>query len=170
MTEARPSRFTNCMPATIQEKRIDAIESMMAIIHDLITKYSGPNILCDNGQEFSCNAHLLGSLLKASAIIGIWPRPEVPYLGFKIKTLADQVRGMQVFDNCEKSTKGRGFYDSPRSHGVKDSIEASIRSLKDRIPGLYLVSFLPETKYRSRKVKKKRAKKFNKAGKQEGQY
>ncbi|KAH7378860.1 hypothetical protein BKA64DRAFT_240654 [Cadophora sp. MPI-SDFR-AT-0126] len=37
----------------IQENRIDVIESMIAVIHDLITKYSGPNILCDHGNEFS---------------------------------------------------------------------------------------------------------------------
>jgi hypothetical protein len=64
--DARPTGFTNYVLGTIQEKRIDAIESMIAVIHDLITKYSGPNILCDNGQEFSCDANLLGSLLLES--------------------------------------------------------------------------------------------------------
>jgi hypothetical protein len=141
---------------------------MMAVILDLIAKYSGPNILCGN-KGFSCDAYLLGSLLKASAIIGIWPRPEVPYPGIKIKTLADQMREMQVFDDCEIPHRVRGFYDSPRGHGIKDSIEASIRSLEECIPGLHLVSFLPDARSWSKKDKKKRAKMLKKAGKQEGQ-
>ena len=60
---ARPTGFTKYVPGTIQEKRIDAIKSIIAVIHDLIIKYSGPNILCDNGQEFLCDATLLGLLL-----------------------------------------------------------------------------------------------------------
>lgn len=152
---ARPTGFTKYVPGTIQEKRIDAIKSIIAVIHDLIIKYSGPNILCDNGQEFSCDATLLGSLLKASAIIGIWPRPEDPYLGIKLKTLANQIRGMRVLDEYEMSRKG--FYDLNCSHGIKDSIEASIRSLEDRILGLHLMPFLPETGKRSKKDKKRQA-------------
>jgi hypothetical protein len=115
---------------------------MIAVIYDLITKYSGPDILCDNGNKFSCDANLLGSLLKASAIIGIWPRPENPYPGINSKTLGDQIRGMQVLDNCEI---GGRYYDSGCSHGIKDLIQVSMRSLEDRILGLHLTSFLPKT-------------------------
>ena len=158
------------MPGTIQEKRINAIESMIAVIHDLITKYSGPNILCDNGQEFSCDANLLGSLLKASAIIGIWPRPEDPYPGIKSKTLADQIRGMRVLDDCEMSRRERGYYVSTRNHGIKDSIEASMRPLEERILGLHLVSFLPKTGKRSKKDKMKQAKSNKKVGKQQEEF
>jgi hypothetical protein len=158
------------MPDTIQEKRIDAIESMIALIHDLITKYSGPNTLCDNGQEFSCDANLLGSLLKASAIIGIWPQPEDPYPGIISKTLADQIRGMRVLDDCEVSSRGRGYYGSSCSHGIKDSIEASMRSLEDRILGLHLMSSLPKTGKRSKKEKKRQARMDKKVGKQQGEF
>jgi hypothetical protein len=167
--DARPAGFTNYVPGTIQEKRIDAIESMIAVIHDLITKYAGSDILCDNGQEFSCDANLLGSLLKASAIIGIWPRPEDPYPGIKSKTLADQIRGMRVLDDCEMSSRGRGYYGSTRSHGIKDSIEASMRSLEDRILGLHLMPFLPKTGKRSKKDKKRQARMDKKVGKQQGE-
>ncbi|KAF8862923.1 hypothetical protein BDZ45DRAFT_722895 [Acephala macrosclerotiorum] len=129
----------------IQERRIDAIESMMAIIHELITKYSGPNILCDKGSDFFCDANLLGSLLKASVIIGIWPRPEHPYLGMNSGALADRIRGMRVLDGCEKITRGGRFLGSGFNHGIKNSIEASVRSLEDRMLGLDLTSFLSKT-------------------------
>jgi len=163
---ARPTGFTNYVPGTIQKKRIDAIESMIAFIHNLITKYSGPDILCKNGSGFSCDARLLGSLLKSSAIIGILPRPEDPYPGIKSKTLADQIRGMQVLDGCNTSSRG-GVWDSSPSHGIKDSIEASMRSLGDHIPGLQLVSFLPQTGKRSKKEQARLDKKF---GKQQGGF
>jgi hypothetical protein len=166
--DAISTEFTNYVLGNIQENRIDAIESMIAVIHDLITKYSGPNILCENGNEFSCDANLLGSLLKASAIIGIWPRPEDPYPGINSKTLADQIRGMRVLDNCERS--GRGYYSSGGRHGIKDSIEASMRSLEDRMLGLHLMSFLPKTGKRSKKDKKRKAKMDKKVGKQQEEF
>ena len=150
--DTRPTGFTN-VPGTIQEKRIDAIESMITAIHNLITEYSGPNILCEHSphifretsEGFFCDANLLGSLLKASAIIGIWPRPEDPYPGIKLKTLADQIRGMRISDNCEVFNRERRYCGLTSSHGVKDSIEASVRSLEDRIVGLDLMLFLPKT-------------------------
>jgi len=137
---------------------------MIAVIHDLITKYSGPDILCNNNQDFSCDAKLLGSLLKASAIIGIWPRPEHPYPGIKSKTLAVQIRGIQVLDDCNMSS--RGYYSSSFSHGIKNSIEASMRSLEDHILGLHLTSFLPNTGKRSKKEKKRQARMEKTFGKQ----
>jgi hypothetical protein len=143
------------LPGNIQENRKDAIESMITVIHDLITKYSAPNILCDHRNEFSCDASVLGSLLKESATIGIWPRPEVPYPGINSKTLADQIRRMRVLDNCE--TSGRGYYSSGGSHGIKVLIEASLKSLEDRIPGLQLTSFLPKAGKRSKKEQKRQA-------------
>ncbi|KAH9203305.1 hypothetical protein DL95DRAFT_504873 [Leptodontidium sp. 2 PMI_412] len=130
----------------IQENRINAIESMITVIHDLITKYSGPKILCGNGNGFSCDAKILGSLLKASAIIRIWPRPEDPYPGINAKTLAGQIRGMQVIDDCS------GYYGS--GHEIKVLIEASMKSLEDGIPVLRLTSFLPKAGKKDKQGKK----------------
>lgn len=150
-----PTEYTNYVPGNIQENRIDAIGNMIAVIHDLITKYSGPNIICDHGNEFSCDANLLGSLLKSSAIIGIWPRPEDPYPGINLKTLADQIRGMKVLDDCERP--GRGHYSSGGSHRIKGLIEASMKYLEDRMLGLHLTSFLPEGGKQSKKEQKRQA-------------
>lgn len=58
------------VPGSIQKQRILAIESTLAIVHNFINQYSGPDIVCHR-KSFSCDARLLGSLLKASAIIGI---------------------------------------------------------------------------------------------------
>jgi hypothetical protein len=162
---ARPTEFTNYIPGSIQDKRTNAIESMIGVIHDLITKYSGPNIVCKNGSGFSCDARILGSLSKASAIIGILPRPEGPYPGMKSKTLAEQIRGMQVLEDCQGMA--RGYYGY--GHGIKDSIKASMGSLEDCILGLHLMTFLPKTGKWSEKGKKK-AKVDKKVEKQQDEF
>lgn len=125
---------------------------MITVIHDLITKFSGPDIVCSHGSQFSCDANILGSLVKGSAIIGIWPRPKVPYPGISSKTLLYQIRKMQIPDTCQKLD---GFYHSTSGHGIKDSIEALMRSLEDRMLGLGLTSFLPTTGIKTKKGKKK---------------
>jgi hypothetical protein len=44
-----PTEFDKYVLGNIQKNCIDAIESTIAVIHDLITKYSGPNILAQSG-------------------------------------------------------------------------------------------------------------------------
>lgn len=125
-------------------------------MHDHITAYLTPDILCNNGKQFSCDAIVLGSLLKGSAAIGIWPRPEVPYRGITFKGLASQVREMKVLDSCNQRD---GYYSSGNRHRVKDAIEASIGSLEDHFCGLKLGSLLPEAQ---NKKKSKAGKKWKK--------
>lgn len=132
------------MLGAIQTSRIDGIESMLKVVHDLITKYSGPKILCRNNNGLTCDAMLLGSLLKGAAVTRIWPPPKHPYPGITIKMLADQIRGIDVLDDSRHHGRGGGYYTSGNGHGIKDSMEASIRSLEDRMCGLELKSFLPK--------------------------
>jgi hypothetical protein len=142
--KALPTKFTNYILAAIQDIRIDGIEGMIKMIHDLIAKYSGPETICPNDSGFACDSILLGSLLKRSVTLGIWPQPEDPYPGMTFKTLADEIREMQILDDCNQSRRGGRYYTSVDGHGIKDSIEASIRSLEDRMCGLSLGSFLPK--------------------------
>jgi hypothetical protein len=69
---------------------------------------------------------------------------------------------MEVLDTCTPD----GYYGSSRnhgsrSHGIKDAIEASIRSLEDEFCGFELAAFLPgaqgnaENKQRKKKTKDK---------------
>jgi hypothetical protein len=151
--KASLAEFINYVLAAIQEIRMEGIEGMIKIIHDLITKYSGTDTVCQNNSGFACDAILLGSLLKRSAAFGIWPPAKDPYPGITFKTLADQIRGMQVLDDCNQS-RGGIYYSGmpPGGHRIKGSIEASIRSLEDRTCGLSLGSFLPQ---KDRKIRSK---------------
>jgi hypothetical protein len=133
------------MLAAIQDIRIEGIEGMITVIHDLITKYAGQETVCQGDGAFACDAILLGSLLKHSTAFGIWPQPKDPYSGITFETLVDQIRGMQVLDGCNQSRGGRYYNGTPPvGHRIKDSIEASIRSLEERMCGLSLRSFLPK--------------------------
>jgi len=138
------TRFIDSLLGTIRTTRINGIENMMKVVHDLITKYSVPEVLCHKNNGFACDAILLGSLLKGSAAIRICPPPKYPYPGITFKMLADQIRGMEILDDCRHPGRGGGFYNSGDGHGIKDSIEASMRSLEDRMCGLELGSFLPK--------------------------
>jgi hypothetical protein len=128
----------------------------MEVMHDLIIKYSTSEILCHNDNQFACDAVVLGSLLKGSATIGIWPQPKEPFDGMTFKELASQILEMQVLDDCNQ--RQGPYYYSGNRHGVKDSIEASIRSLEDQLCGLNLKDFLPKKNKKDKKKKKKKKK------------
>lgn len=140
--KAYANGFINHVQENIQQKRVSSIESAIQVIRDLITKYSGPEIICCQNDQFACDLILLGSLVKSSAKIGISPQLKNPYPGMTFKTLAEKIRGMQVLDDCRYTKKSR-YDDSIRSHRVKDSIETSIQSLEEHMCGLKLESFLP---------------------------
>lgn len=102
-------------------------------------------MICCNDDQFMCDAALLGSLLKSSTAIGISPRPKNPYPGMTFKRLGEQIREMQVLDDCRYLIPSkRGAFYASRSHRIKDWIEASLSSLADQLDGLRLESFLPQ--------------------------
>ncbi len=142
----------------IQEHRIEAIGRTITIVHDHIDKYLTSDILCFRDKQFACDAIVLGSLLKSSIDIGIWPRPEVPYCGMTFKNLASQVRGMRVLDQCRQDEQHWG-YSSGNNHRVEEAMKASMNSLEGQFRGLELGSFLLETQ------SSKKSKKKNKKGK-----
>ncbi|KAE9378212.1 hypothetical protein N431DRAFT_399726 [Stipitochalara longipes BDJ] len=141
-----PSSITTTMLA----HRAAAIENAILIVHNLITRYSGPNILCpvvwDESDKLACDSLLLGSLIKGSAAIGIYPRINAPYHGVVFKDLAAQIRELKVFDVLhDVCNNGLGRYQSSSdSHGVKSSIEASMNALECAMIGLNLEDFLPQ--------------------------
>lgn len=142
----------------IQEYRIKAIDSILTVVHDHITTYLSAKIICSRGGNQACDANLLGSLLKSSAVVGIWPRPDVPYHDMAFNSLASQIQKMQILDICTQ----RNNYHTV-NHGVKDMIEASLKSVEDQFRGLSLDSFQlgPQNK-KEKKDKKKKSKKGKK--------
>jgi hypothetical protein len=126
--------------------RAAAIEGAMHAVHSLITRYSSPEVFCpavwDENNNLACDSLLLGSLIKGSAAIGIWPRIPSPYPGIVFQDLATQVRELRVFDVCNQAR--RSYQSCSDAHGVKDSIHASMSALEGAMGGLNLEDFLHE--------------------------
>lgn len=126
--------------------RAAAIEGAMHVVHTLIARYSSPEVFCpavwDENNNLACDSLLLGSLIKGSAAIGIWPNIPSPYYGIVFQDLATQVRELRVFDVCNQAR--RSYQSCSDAHGVKDSIHASMSALEGAMGGLNLEDFLPE--------------------------
>jgi hypothetical protein len=135
----------------VQEYRNKAITEVISVIYNDITTYFTPDIISGRdsaSNQFACDANVLGSLLKSSATIGIWPRPEAPYHGITFSSLASKIREMKVLDTCNR----RDSFYNQRGHGIRDAIEASIRSLEGQFCGLKLDFFLPEMQSMSKEI------------------
>jgi hypothetical protein len=123
------------------------MESAITVIHTLINKYLDGQTVCDGAWEeefgYACDATILGSLMKSSRKIGIWPKPEAPFSGKKFKDLARAIRGIRILDVCKKTSSRRLHLLGPSNngHGLEDSIEASMKSIEAGMDGLELSDY-----------------------------
>lgn len=128
----------------ILEHRIEAIAQTIVLVDTYIAKYSTPDTICKHSDSFACDSGVLGSLIKGSAKIGISPPREAPYPGMTFIDLATKVRKMQICEDNHRDNYRNQYYSHHNGHGIKQHIEASIRSLEDQFCGLKLDSFLLE--------------------------
>jgi len=116
-------------------------------IHTLIKCYLDGRTLCDGSLDdelrYACDAMILGSLLKSSRKIGIWPMPEAPFNDWKFKNLARKIRAIRILDVCNKSSSRRWTSHGPgnNSHGLEDEIEESLKALERTLDGLKLSDY-----------------------------
>lgn len=132
---------------TLKHRRKIAMRKAMAVIYDLIVEYTGPKSHCNNQsndkkQRFACDAMVLGSVIKAFAgpVFGTTvDEDEDEDEGLSFSDLVDEISEVDVLvaDRCSS----RGI-----THGVKDSINASIKSVEKTLCGLQLVDFLPKSR------------------------
>jgi hypothetical protein len=123
------------------------MESAITVIHTLINKYMEGQTICDGSMDeelgYACDAMVLGSLMKSSRKIGIWPKPEAPFSGKKFKDLARAIRNIRILDVCKKSSSRRLHMLGPssNSHGLEDSIKAAMKSIEACMDGLELSDY-----------------------------
>jgi hypothetical protein len=135
----------------IKQGRSTAINTVISVIHKLITKYMDGTTHCEVGMDdnmrFACDAMLLGSLMKGSRKIGIWPKPEAPFSGHKYNELAKAIRGIKMLDVCGKSAGRKwssyGGFDG-NAHGLEDFIENELKAVEENLGSLDLESFSSE--------------------------
>lgn len=123
------------------------METALSVVHTLITKYMEGSALCDAALDeelrYACDAMVLGSLLKSSRKIGIWPKPEAPFPGRKYKGLAKAIRGIKILDVCNKTSSRRWNSHGPagNSHGLEDVIEEKLKEVEKGLDGLRLFDY-----------------------------
>ncbi len=128
---------------------MEAIDSLLSVIDTLINKYITEEYQCapvdstsdpiELAYSFACDSMFLGSLIKASARIGLWPLPEKPFGGIAFDTLAGQIREMDLKSKCDGNLKG--YYIKHACHGVRAHIVESVKALERGICGLDLKDF-----------------------------
>lgn len=133
----------------IKERRMEAIDSLLSVVDELINRYISSEFQCapvdnktDPGElacSLACDSMFLGSLIKATARIGIYPMPERPFNGIAFDTLAQQIRDMDLKSRCDGNLKG--YYIKHACHGVRANMIESVQVLEGGICGLDLKDF-----------------------------
>ncbi|PWW77322.1 hypothetical protein C7212DRAFT_185241 [Tuber magnatum] len=101
--DALPEKIVELIHAT----RVSAIQSLLSVAEHFRSLYLGPGIKCKvhaknlfvarNPKVFTCDAAILGSLLRHEAALGIFPVPSPPYGGFSVERLAAMMKGLYCF-------------------------------------------------------------------------
>ena len=125
------------------------IASAISTLTGLITDYQKSTPRCPRSGDsaFRCDAMVLGALIKSSISIGLWPPPAPPFTGISFCALTKQIRQMKVPTLCDTTGQTDERYGSRNNYdrygyksfahiglcGIKESIEASLRSLEDQL-------------------------------------
>ncbi|KAI9046871.1 hypothetical protein LZ554_008949 [Drepanopeziza brunnea f. sp. 'monogermtubi'] len=131
----------------IKNARVSAISTAIDTVHALIIKFMDGTDHCDaaidDDLRYACDAMVLGSLLKSSRKIGIWPKPEAPFPGRRWRDLAKKLRGIKVLDVCNKTSSRRWNSHGPsgNAHGIEDEIEGVLKDVEKGLEGLNLKDF-----------------------------
>lgn len=96
----------------------------------------------DEDLQYACDAMVLGSLMKSSRKIGLWPRPEAPFQGQKFKDVARSIRSIKILDVCNRSSRRFATLGtSSNCHGLEDELEASMKGIEAGLDGLELLAY-----------------------------
>jgi len=134
------------------------IASAISMLTSLIINYQNSTPRCPRSGDsaFKCDAMVLGALIKSSISIGLWPPPAPPFTGISFCALRRQIRQMKVPTLCDTIGQTEGRYGSRGDYvyyggdgsparigpcGIKESIEASLRSFEDQLCGLDISTF-----------------------------
>ncbi|KAF1922001.1 hypothetical protein BDU57DRAFT_553987 [Ampelomyces quisqualis] len=85
----------SCVSAELDLKRCQAIESVIAQLHDLLEGYRNKDYTCplSANESFQCGAFLLGVLTKEMDAKGLLsPRPELPFAKLSLHDLHETIR------------------------------------------------------------------------------
>ncbi|KAL2071710.1 hypothetical protein VTL71DRAFT_12945 [Oculimacula yallundae] len=141
----------------IKTRRDIAIKFCISKFYQLLRKYNGPETCCespfmDARSRMSCDAMVLGFLIKGAQQARIGPAPKKPKKPYKFsfESLASALRRIEVRSLCtENSTGSPGTQDA---HEVEAIIRGSVNAKDLAIRGydLEISKFLPRGRKRMR--------------------
>jgi hypothetical protein len=115
------------------------------LIEHTLKKYQKADVLCprtdDDELALSCDAILLGALLKSAATKKIYPVPEAPYGKMSFNKLAKKIKSLHVEALCDKIDQWEDDIEHGPGHGLLSDIQHKIASLEDRLSGLDIDTF-----------------------------
>jgi hypothetical protein len=101
----------NSVTVAIDEARKGALSHIILMMQATIEKYQGPHVQCRSqwepgskreGKQATCDAIVLGTLLKGASSIGIWPPPNSTYTNLSWRDTSMKIRNMKITALCEE--------------------------------------------------------------------
>ncbi|KAM3066352.1 hypothetical protein ACMFMF_010314 [Clarireedia jacksonii] len=135
----------NHVLAEIEEARQKAVEDGMRLFRNLLEKYKGDAILCTAGDSITpyladhkshrrlCDSMVLGCLLKAYVLHGIFPFPERPYAQWSIRKCHSQAKKLDITTACYTVTR-----KTNDQHQIHKELIKNTQKLVDAAEGLRL--------------------------------
>lgn len=125
---------------------------MLLEVQDLLGNYQKTGNACNrgDGNRSSCDAMVLGSILKATQNARLWPIPEPPYKGFTVEGIKRDILAFEIKTLCDITHPSSGIYMHKAdynyqyggaSYTIKESIAGKINSLSDMLHGLKIEDF-----------------------------
>jgi hypothetical protein len=131
---------------SIKAKREEALFESYALIEQTLKRYQKSEVLCPRTDKayyrLSCDAMLLGALLKSAATKKIYPVPHAPYGEVSFNELVEKLKSLHVEALCDGIARCQinGAYPK-QGHGLMEAIRQKITSLEQRLSGLDIEEF-----------------------------
>ena len=126
-------------------KRDEALFELYELIEQTVKRYQKSAVLClrtdDKELALSCDAILLGSLLKSSVTRKIYPVPAAPYERMSFNKLSKRMKILRVEALCDKINQWDTDEDRGPGHGLQRAIQQKIASIEERLCGLDIDAF-----------------------------
>jgi hypothetical protein len=119
----------------IATQRETAISGVFEHLKQTLKKYQSAEKICDSTNNWDAyDSMVLGSVLRAATMRGIYPIPVSPYDDMTFNHLSSSVMDLEVLSYCDPSYR----YDYGDMHGVKDSIIETVEKWNSSLCGLDL--------------------------------
>ncbi|TGO72883.1 hypothetical protein BELL_0410g00060 [Botrytis elliptica] len=142
--QMKDSRSLTRFKDKIDESRENAVSQLIEVLKDTISRYHGQTLMCPShslrrvldiiSHRETCDATVLGSLIKGATEKGLFPFPEVPFnnpLPFLL--VKDSIESLEPRTACNVVVQDESLH-----HDVLERIQQSTEFIDEKISGLSL--------------------------------